>query len=107
MLAVLSAYFCLLYLAIVQALLLALWVWGNGDALWANGRVASPSSSTREAMTSYSTNWAVWGNWADTGDLNSLKSFSLHSVTWMVSEPMESILMGGNVVCEHREGEVV
>ena len=56
---------------------------------------------------SYRTNWAVQGNWADTGDLNALESFSLHSVTWMVGEPMESILMGGNVVCKHREGEVV
>ena len=49
------------------------------------------------------TNWAIWGNWADTGDLNALESFSLHSVTWMVGEPMESIFMGGNVVCEHGE----
>ena len=46
-------------------------------------------------------------NWADTGDLNTLKSFSLHSVTWMVGKPMESILMGGDVICEHREGGVV
>ena len=53
------------------------------------------------------TNWAVRGNWADTGDLNALESFSLHSITWMVGEPMESILMGGDVVCEHREWEVV
>ena len=56
---------------------------------------------------SYRTNWAVRGNWADTGDLNALKSFSLHSVTWMVSKPMESVLMGGDVICEHGEGEVV
>ena len=70
-----------LYLAIAQALLLALSVWGNGDALWANGRVTSPSSSTVEATTSCRTNWAVRGNWADTGDLNALESFSLHSVT--------------------------
>ena len=49
-LAALPACFCLLYLAIAQALLLALWVWGNEDALWANGRVASPSSSTGDVM---------------------------------------------------------
>ena len=60
-----------------------------------------------KAMTSCRTNWAVRGNWADTGDLNVLESLSLHSVTWMVGEPMESVLMGGDVVCEHGEGEVV
>ena len=106
-LAALSACFCLLYLAVARALLLALCVCGNGDALWASGRFASPSSSTVEATTSCSTNWAVRGNWADTGDLNALESLSLHSVTWMVGEPMESVLMGGDVVCEHGEGEVV
>ena len=106
-LAVLSTCFCLLYLAVARALLLAFKVWGNGDALWANRRFASPSSSTVEAMTSCRTNWAVQGNWADTGDLNALKSFSLHSVTWMVGKPMESVFMGGNVVCEHGEREVV
>ena len=100
-LAALSACFCLLYLAVARALLLALYVCRNGDALWASGRFASPSSSTVEATTSCRTNWAVRGNWADTGDLNALESFSLHSVTWMVGEPMESILMGGDVICEH------
>ena len=58
-------------------------------------------------MMSCSTNWAVQGNWADTGDLNALESFFLHSVTWMVGKPIESILMGGDVICEHREGEMV
>ena len=106
-LAVLSACFCLLYLAVARALLLALWVWGNGDALWANGRAASPPSSTVKAIMSCRTNWAVWGNWVDTGDLNTLESFSLHSVIWMVGEPIESILMGGDVVCKHRKREVV
>ena len=43
----------------------------------------------------------------DTGDLNALESLSLHSVTWMVGEPMESVLMGGDVVGEHGEWEVV
>ena len=106
-LAALSACFCLLYLAVARALLLALYVCRNGDALWASGRFASPSSSTVKVTTSCSTNWAVRGNWADTGDLNALESFSLHSVTWMVGEPMECVVMGGDVVCEHREGEVV
>ena len=96
-----------LYLAVALALLLALYVCGNGDALWASRRFASPSSSTVEATTSCGTNWAVRGNWADTGDLNTLESFSLHRVTWMVSEPMEGVLMGGDVICEHGEWEVV
>ena len=103
MLAALSACFCLLYFAVARALLLALYVWGNGDALWANGRFASPSSSTVEATTSCRTDWASQGNWADTGDLNALESLSLHNVTWMVGEPMESVLMGGDVVGEHGE----
>ena len=51
--------------------------------------------------------WAVWGNWADTGDLNALESLSLHSVTWMVGEPVEGIFVGGNVIGEHWEWEVV
>ena len=106
-LAALSACFCLLYLAVARALLLALYVCGNGDALWASGRFASPSSSTVEATTSCRTNWAVRGNWADTGDLNTLESFSLHSVTWMVGEPMEGVVVGGDIVCEHGEWEVV
>ena len=106
-LAALSACFCLLYLAVTRALFLALCVWGNGDALWASGRFASPSSSTVEATTSCSTSWAVRGNWADTGDLNALESFSLHSVTWMVGEPMEGVVVGGDVVGEHGEWEVV
>ena len=106
-LAALSACFCLLYLAVTRALLLALYVCGNGDALWASGRFASPSSSTVEATTSCSTDRASQGNWADTGDLNAFKSFSLHSVTWMVGEPMEGVVVGGDVVCEHWEWEVV
>ena len=106
-LAALSACFCLLYLAVARALLLALCVCGNGDALWANRRFASPSSSTVETMMSCRTNWAVRGNWADTGDLNALESFSLHSVTWMVGEPMEGVVVRGDVVCEHGEWEVV
>ena len=52
MLAVLSAYFCLLYLAIVQALLLALWVWGNRDALWANRRVTYVATKQNDIMIS-------------------------------------------------------
>ena len=106
-LAALSACFCLLYLAVARALLLALYVCGNGDALWASGRFASPFSSTVEATMSCRTDRASQGNWADTGDLNTLEFFSLHSVTWMVGKPVECVLMGGDVVCEHGEGEVV
>ena len=106
-LAALSACFCLLYLAVARALLLALYVCGNGDALWANGRFTSPSFSTVEATTSCRTDWASQGNWTDTGDLNTFESFSLHSITWMVGEPMEGVVVGGDVVCEHGEGEVV
>ena len=43
----------------------------------------------------------------DTGDLNGLKSFSLHRVTRMPSKLMEGILSGCDVVSEHREGEMV
>ena len=75
--------------------------------LFRSGRSASPSSSTVEATTSCRTDRASRGNWTDTGDLNALESLSLHSVTWMVGEPMESVFMGGDVVCEHGEGEVV
>ena len=106
-LAVLSACFYLWYLAVARALLLALYVCGNGDALWASGRFASPSSSTIKVTMSCRTNWAVQGNWADTRDLNALKSFSLHSVTWMVGEPIEGVYMGGDVICEHGEWKVV
>ena len=106
-LAALSACFCLLYLAVARALLLALYVCGNGDALWAIGRSASPSSSTVEATTSCRTHRASRGNWADTGVLNALESLPLHSVTWMVGEPMGGVLVGGDVVGEHGEWEVV
>ena len=106
-LAALSACFCLLYLAVAQALLLALYVCGNGDALWASGRFASPSSSTVKATMSCRTDRASRGNWADTGDLNTFESLSLHNVTWMVGEPMECVVVGGDVVCEHGEWEMV
>ena len=43
----------------------------------------------------------------DTGDLNGLKSFSMHRVTWMTGKTMHSILGGCNVIGEHREGEVI
>ena len=80
-LAALSACFCLLYLAVAWALLLALYVCGNGDALWASGRFASPSFSTVKATTSCRTNWAVRGNWADTGDVTAY--FNLSSYLYL------------------------
>ena len=79
---------------------------GKGDVFRAS-RLVSGVSSTGEAATLLSTNWTVWGKWADTGDLNSLESFSLHRVTWMPGEPCKGVLGGCDVVGEHREGEVV
>ena len=79
---------------------------GKGDIFWASGLVGSVSS-TGEAVMSLSTNWTVWGKWVDTGDLNGLESFSLHSVTRMPGEPCEGVLGGCNIVSEHREGEMV
>ena len=95
-----------LALAADRTCCLSLLLRGKGDIFWANGLV-SGVSSTGEAATSLSTNWAVWGKQADTGDLNSLESFSLHRAIWMPSEPLEGILGRHNVVGEHREGEVV
>ena len=43
----------------------------------------------------------------DTGDLNAFESLSLHSITWMVGEPVECVVVGGDVVCKHGEWEVV
>ena len=78
----------------------------RGDVLRANGLVGGVSS-TGEVVTSWRTSWAVRGNWADTGDLNGLESFSLHRAIWMPGEPLEGVLSGRDVVGEHREGEVV
>ena len=96
------------HLALVadQTCCLSLWLRGKGDALRANGLVGGVSS-TGEAVTSLRTSWTVRGKWADTGDLNSLTSFSLHRVTRMPGEPMEGVLGGHDVIGEHREGEVV
>ena len=79
---------------------------GKGDIFWAS-RLVCGVSSTGEAVTSLSTNWAVWGKRADTGDLNGLEFFSLHRAIWMPGEPLEGVLSGRDVVGEHREGEVV
>ena len=95
-----------LALAADQTCCLSLLLRGKGDIFWAS-RLVGGVSSTGEAATSWRTNWAVQGNWADTGDLNSLESFSLHRVTWMPSEPCKGILGGHDVIGEHRVGEVV
>ena len=79
---------------------------GKGDIFWAS-RLVSGVSSTGEAVTSLSTNWTVQGKWADTGDLNGLKSFSLHRAIWMPGEPLKGVLGGCDVIGKHREGEVV
>ena len=79
---------------------------GKGDVFRANGLVGGVSS-TGEAATSLSTNWAVRGKRADTGDLNGLESFSLHRAIWMPGEPLEGVLMRGDVVGEHGEWKVV
>ena len=78
----------------------------KGDIFWASGLVCGVSS-TGEAATSLSTNWAVWGKRADTGDLNGLESFFLHRAIWMPGEPLEGVLGRHDVIGEHREGEVV
>ena len=95
-----------LALAADQTCCLSLLLRGKGDVLRANGLVGGVSS-TGEAATSWRTSWAVWGNWADTGDLNSLESFSLHRAIWMPSEPLEGVLGRRDVISEHREGEMV
>ena len=95
-----------LALAADQTCCLSLLLRGKGDVLRANGLVCGVSS-TGEAAMSLSTNWTVWGKWADTGDLNGLKSFSLHRAIWMPGKPLEGVLGRRDVVSEHREGEVV
>ena len=95
-----------LALAVAQTCCLSLLLRGKGDVFRASGLI-SGVSSTGEVATSWRTNWAMQGNWADTGDLNSLKSFSLHRVIRMPGKPMEGILGGCNVIGEHRIGEVV
>ena len=79
---------------------------GKGDIFWAS-RLVCGVSSTGEAATSLSTNWAVRGKRSDTGDLNGLESFSLHRAIWMPSEPLEGVLGRHDVIGEHGEGEVV
>ena len=95
-----------LALVVARTCCLSLLLRGKGDVFRANGLVGGVSS-TREVAMSWRTSWAVWENWADTGDLNSLKFFSLHRVTRMPSEPIWGVLGGCNVVSEHREGEVI
>ena len=95
-----------LALAADRTCCLSLRLRGKGDVLRANGLVGGVSS-TGESTTSLSTNWAVQGKRADTGDLNGLESFSLHRAIWMPGEPLEGVLGGRDVVGEHREGEVV
>ena len=95
-----------LALAADQACCLSLLLREKGDVFWAS-RLVGGVSSTGEVATSLSTNWAVRGKRADTGDLNGLKSFSLHRAIWMPGEPLKGILGGRNVVGEHREGKVV
>ena len=95
-----------LALAADRTCCLSLLLRGKGDVLRANGLV-SGVSSTGEAAMSLSTNWAVRGKQADTGDLNGLKSFSLHRAIWMPGEPLKGVLGRRDVVGEHREGEVI
>ena len=95
-----------LALAADRTCCLSLLLRGKGDIFWANGLVGGVSS-TGEAATSLSTNWAVRGKRADTGNLNGLESFSLHRAIWMPGEPLEGVLSRRDVVGEHREGEVV
>ena len=91
-----------LALAVAWTCCLSLLLRGKGDVFRAS-RLVGGVSSTGEAATSWRTNWAVQGNWVDTGNLNSLESFSLHRVTWMPGEPMEGMLSGHNVISEHRK----
>ena len=95
-----------LALAADRACCLSLLLRGKGDVFRANGLVGGVSS-TGEAATSLSTNWAVQGKRADTGDLNGLESFSLHRAIWMPGEPLEGVLGGSDVVGEHGEWEMV
>ena len=95
-----------LALAADQTCCLSFLLKGKGDIFRASGLV-SGISSTGEAAMLLRTSWTVRGKWADTGDLNSLVSFSLHRVTRMPGKPVEGILGGRDIVGEHREGEVV
>ena len=95
-----------LALAVARTCCLSFLLRGKGDIFRASGLVCGVSS-TGEAATSLSTNWTVWGKWADTGDLNGLESFSLHRAIWMPGEPLDGILGRRDVVSEHGEGEVV
>ena len=95
-----------LALAANQTCCLSLLLRGKGDIFRASGLV-SGVSSTGEVATLLRTSWTVRGKWADTGDLNSLVSFSLHRVTRMPGKPVEGVLGGCDVISEHREGEMV
>ena len=95
-----------LALAADRTCCLSLLLRGKGDVLRANGLVGGVSS-TGEAATLLRTNWTVQGKWADTGDLNSLKSFSLHRAIWMPGKPLEGVLGRRDVVGEHGEWEMV
>ena len=95
-----------LALAADQTCCLSLLLRGKGDVLRAKGLVGGVSS-TGEAATSWRTSWAVQGKQADTGDLNSLESFSLHRAIWMPGEPLEGVLGRCDVIGEHGEWEVV
>ena len=85
---------------------LSLLLRGKGDVLRANGLVSGVSSAG-EAATSWRTSWAVRGNWADTGDLNGLESFSLHRAIWMPGEPLEGVLSRRDDIGKHGEWEMV
>ena len=95
-----------LALVVAWTCCLSLLLRGKGDVFRASRLVGGVSSAGEVAM-SLRTNWAVWGKWADTRDLNGLKSFFLHRVTRMPGEPMEGILSGRNIISEHGEREVV
>ena len=95
-----------LALAAARTCCLSFLLRGKGDIFWANGLVGGVSS-TGEAATSLSTNWAVRGKRADTGDLNGLESFSLHRAIWMPGEPLEGVLGRRDVISEHGEWGVV
>ena len=95
-----------LALAADRTCCLSLLLKGKGDIFWASGLVGGVSSTGEVAM-SLSTNWAVRGKRADTGDLNSLESFSLHRAIRMPSEPLEGVLGRCDVIGEHGEGKVV
>ena len=89
-----------LALAIAQTCCLSFLLRGKGDIFRAS-RLVGGVSSTGEAVTSWRTNWTVRGNWADTGHLNTLESFSEHRITGVPCEPVLGVLRGGDVVSEH------